>query len=543
VSYVAISGQVIDKVVREAREHPDEQVVGVLLGGQSGNAIVIEDAATGAAESNSTHATLTGDSIAKIADDIINKRIGGSIVGWYHSHVRGGVFMSETDVETQLKLQQFSPMVAAMVIDTQTGKSGFFRADAKTKGSVLIPPQNVRTEVVQPAEVTLPAPTPPPVSRAYYPQAPPAVGPSPISIRTILLVVVFITLAVTAGMVALIYYRGDGGGTSCGNLAVKHNSPRPPFTIAHPITFDANVTGSNLSNVTLSYRIIEQDPTGKGYMVGDLRQFPMLLRAAGKDTYSYTLPGSEISGLFINYYITAFDTYGNTARSDVYTLSVGDFKWHYDRTDEVVVTRTIARTVAIDIDPINTFARAVTIKIVGPVPLGVLITPVSSQVVPPAPAQLRITTADNAQLVSGAEVEIDAVYIPPGGGAIQIIRSSMLILTVTDFALDVFSPPVPEVHPDKEITYTVKLKIYDGFTVPDGFQIKVDGLPDKATWKLVLSDYRIDKGEMADITYDLVVKVATGTKAQLYLFKLTFIASTSGGTIIHYVSNIQLKVD
>jgi hypothetical protein len=163
--------------------------------------------------------------------------------------------------------------------------------------------------------------------------------------------------------------------------------------------------------------------------------------------------------------------------------------------------------------------------------------------VPPAPAQLRITTADNAQLVSGAEVEIDAVYIPPGGGAIQIIRSSMLILTVTDFALDVFSPPVPEVHPDKEITYTVKLKIYDGFTVPDGFQIKVDGLPDKATWKLVLSDYRIDKGEMADITYDLVVKVATGTKAQLYLFKLTFIASTSGGTIIHYVSNIQLKVD
>jgi len=103
VSYVAISGQVIDKVVREAREHPDEQVVGVLLGGQSGNAIVIEDAATGAAESNSTHATLTGDSIAKIADDIIKKRIGGSIVGWYHSHVRGGVFMSETDVETQLK--------------------------------------------------------------------------------------------------------------------------------------------------------------------------------------------------------------------------------------------------------------------------------------------------------------------------------------------------------------------------------------------------------------------------------------------------------
>jgi hypothetical protein len=343
-------------------------------------------------------------------------------------------------------------------------------------------------------------------------------------------------------MVALIYYRGDGGGTSCGNLIVKHNSPQPPFTIAHPITFDANVTGSNLSNVTLSYRIIEQDPSGKGYMVGDLRQFPMLLRAAGKDTYSYTLPGSEISGLFINYYITAFDTYGNTARSDVYTLSVGDFKWTYDRTDEVVVTRTIAKTVSIDIGPINSFARAVTIKVVGSVPLGVLITPVNSQLVPPEMAQLRITTADNAELFSRAQIEVDAVYVPPGGGAIQIIRSTKLILTVTDFALDVISPPVPEVHPDKEITYTLKLKVYDGFTAPNGFRINVNPLPAKATWKLVLSDYRIDSGEMADITYDLVIDIETGTKTGLYLFSVVVTVVRSDGTIGHDVINIQLKV-
>ena len=543
MSYVAISGEVIDRVVREARDHPDEQVVGVLLGGQSGNAIVIDDAATGAAESNSSHVTLTADSIAKIADDIINKRIGGSIVGWYHSHVRGGVFMSETDVETQLKLQQFSPMVTAMVIDTQTGKSGFFRADAKTKGAVLIPPQNVRTEVVQPAEMALPAPAPSPVSSAYYPQAPPAAAPPAISIRTILLVVLFITLAVTAGMVALVYYRGSGGGgTSCGNLAVKHNPPQSPFTIAHPITFDANVTGSNLSNVTLAYRIIEQDPSGRGYMVGDLRQFPMLLKAAGKDTYSFTLPGSEVSGLFINYYITAFDTSGNTARSDVYTLSVGDFQWTRDRTDEVIVTRTIAQIVSIDIDPINSFSRAVTIKVVGPVPLGVLIAPINSQVVPPQKAQLRITTADNAQLFSRAEVEIDAVYVPPGGGAIQIIRSTTLILTVTDFDMEVFSPPVPEVHPDKEITYTLELKTYDGFTAPNGFQISVNSLPAKATWKLVLVDYRIDKGQMADMKYDLVIDVESGTKTGLYLFSVVITVVRSDGTISHDVTNIQLKV-
>ncbi len=150
VSYVAISGQVAEKLVREARDHPEEQVVGVLLGGQFGSTISIEDAATGPANADATKATLTGDSIARIADDIINKRIRGSIVGWYHSHVRGGVFMSETDVETQLKLQQFSPLVTAMVIDTQTGTSGFFRADPKTREAVSVPSQNARAEVHRP---------------------------------------------------------------------------------------------------------------------------------------------------------------------------------------------------------------------------------------------------------------------------------------------------------------------------------------------------------------------------------------------------------
>ena len=541
MSYVAISGQVIDKVVREAREHPDEQVVGVLLGGQSGNAIVIEDAATGAAESNSTHATLTGDSIAKIADDIIKKRIGGSIVGWYHSHVRGGVFMSETDVETQLKLQQFSPMVTAMVIDTQTGKSGFFRADAKTKGAVLIPPQNVRTEVVQPAEVTLPAPTPPPVSRAYYPQAPPAVGPSPISTRTILIVVILITLAVTGGIAALAYYRGPA--SSGGNLAITHNSPKGPFAIANPITFDANVTGTNLSNVTLAYRIIEAAPSGTGFIVGDLVQIPMLLKAAGKDTYSYTVPSSEISGVYINYYISAFDTSGNVARTDVFNISVGDFDWVVDKTDEVVAVRTIATQVRLDLEPINGFNKPVTIKVVGSPPAGVSIRPISTSVVPPNPAILDIRSTGDSERVSKYNLEVDAVYSPSGASAVQIIRKTTLVLTVTDFDLDV-TPSFLESQrgTDKEATYTMTMDVYDGFTVPNGFQISVTGLPEHTSWQLVLVGHRISLDGLVEIVYNLVVKVESGTKTGLYLFSVKVTAATSGGTITHDKSNIQLKV-
>ncbi len=535
VSYVAISGQVMEKVVKEAREKPDQQIVGVLLGGQSGGAIVIEDAVTGPAESDSTRVTLTGDSIARIADDIINKRIGGSIVGWYHSHVRGGVFMSETDVETQLKLQQFSPLVTAMVIDAQTGKSGFFRADPKTKGAVPVLPQNVRTEVAP-----LP-PARPPINQAMYPQAPPAGAPMPIPTRTILLVVVLITLAVTGGIVALAYYGGPGtaGG---GNLNIKHTPPQPPFTIAHPITLDANVTGTDLKNVTLGYRVLEQSATGRGFIVGDLVKVPMLLKAAGKDTYSYTLPSADVSGLYINYYISAFDGSGNAARSDVYNLEVGDFVWVQDRTD-VVVTRTIVSSIRLEMEPINAFARAVTIKIAGSPPLGVQIRPVSTQVVPPNPAVLEIRTTDNAQLVSDYEVEVDAVYSPPGVSAVQIIRKTTLVLTVTDFDFELFAPDGTHVKPDKEITYVMRMRVYNGFTTPDGFKISVTGLPDKATWKFVLDDYRIDNEEMSEVTYDLVIEIASGTKTGLYLFAITITAATSGGSITHYISNIQLNVD
>ena len=47
VSYVAISGEVMERVVRQAAETPDRQVVGVLLGGQSGDGILVDDATTG----------------------------------------------------------------------------------------------------------------------------------------------------------------------------------------------------------------------------------------------------------------------------------------------------------------------------------------------------------------------------------------------------------------------------------------------------------------------------------------------------------------
>jgi len=536
VSYVAISGPVNEKVVREAREHPDEQVVGVLLGGQSGGTIIIEDAVTGPAESNATKATLTGDSIARIADDIINKRLRGSIVGWYHSHVRGGVFMSETDVETQLKLQQFSPLVAAMVIDAQTGTSGFFRADPKTKEAVSVPSQSISTEIASPTS-TLYAP-----ERAMYPQAPAPVSQGP-STRTLLLALIIITLAVTGGIVALAYYRSPG--VYGGNLAITHTLPQPPFTIANPVTFDANVTGTDLKNITLAYRIIERAPSGKGLIVGDLIQVPMLLKAAGKDTYSYTIPSSEISGVYIQYYISAWDGSNNVIRTEVYNLSVGDFDWASDKTDEVVIVRQMTNQVLLPLETINGFNKPVAIRVVGSAPAGVSIRPAAAQVAPPSPAVLQITSTKDSELVQKYEMEIDAIYSPLGASAVQIIRRTTLVLTVTDFDLDV-SPAYMESGrgTDKEVSYTLTLRAYDGFTAPNGFQFSITGLPDHTSWKLVLVSYKIDNEGVATSTYSLVIKVESNAPTGLFLFTVNITAATTGGTVSHdsTTTPIQLKI-
>jgi proteasome lid subunit RPN8/RPN11 len=535
VSHVAISGQVIEKVVMEAREHPDEQIVGVLLGGQSGGTIVVEEAVTGPAETHATRATLTGDSIARIADDIINKRIRGSIVGWYHSHVRGGVFMSELDVETQLKLQQFSPLVTAMVIDAQTGQSGFFRADAKTKGSVPVPSRNVNTEI------TAPASAPYVVEQAMYPQGPTQPSPTPVSIRTILVVVILITLAVTSGIIALAYYRGPG--TYSGNLAITHKSPAGPLFIANPITFDANVTGSNLQNVTLAYKVIQQAPNGEGLIVGDLVTVPMLLKAAGQDTYSYTVPSSDVAGVYVQYYISAYDTSNNEVRTDVYNLNVGDFGWVSDKSDEAIAVRTIAKQVSLDTFSINGFASPVTVKVAGSVPAGVSIRPNNAQVVPPNPVVLQITSTKDSELVQKYEVEIDAVYSPPSASSVQIVRRTTLVLTVTDFDLTV-TPSYLESSrgTDVYVTYTATLTAYRGLTALQGFQFSAPGLPDHTSWTLVMVSYKIDQDGTSVSIYNMKVNVPSDVATGLFLFTVNVTAQTSGGNVSHDVENLQLKV-
>ena len=143
MSYVSIWKPVNDRIVQASRESEDE-IIGLLLGRLESNTLIIEDSITGEFQGEPNRVTLPSRTLAKIADDLLNRRTKGNILGWYHSHTEVGLGFSETDVQTQKNLQQFSSLVTAMVIDAKTGDVGYFRVDEETGEPHRIPDERVR---------------------------------------------------------------------------------------------------------------------------------------------------------------------------------------------------------------------------------------------------------------------------------------------------------------------------------------------------------------------------------------------------------------
>jgi len=138
---VNILAKVLQEIVAYAQK-PYEQI-GLLIGNLKDGELWITDVVHGEGNSSNSTTMLSPLRIARVADDIINGRLQGSIVGWYHSHLGSGVFMSDIDIETQLKLQQFSPYVIGLVIDSLKNEFGIFVYDSLL-GLVQIPQSYIR---------------------------------------------------------------------------------------------------------------------------------------------------------------------------------------------------------------------------------------------------------------------------------------------------------------------------------------------------------------------------------------------------------------
>lgn len=137
---VKLNSAVLRKIFRHIKE-PREQI-GLLIGYLANDSLIVIDAACGEGASNDSYTVFSPGALAKVVDKIIKGKIRGNIVGWYHSHVGRGVFMSDVDVQTQLKLQQFSPYVIALVIDVVTGEFGIFSYDYRF-GVVQFPEEQI----------------------------------------------------------------------------------------------------------------------------------------------------------------------------------------------------------------------------------------------------------------------------------------------------------------------------------------------------------------------------------------------------------------
>ena len=145
MSYVSVWKPVNDRIVKASVETRNE-IIGLLMGSLENDTLIIEDSITGEFSSEPHRVVLPPATLAKIADDIMKGRLKGNIVGWYHSHTEGGVFFSDTDVESQRILQQFSPLTLGMVVDSQTSKTGYFRLDSNGK-PIRIPEDKVKIHI------------------------------------------------------------------------------------------------------------------------------------------------------------------------------------------------------------------------------------------------------------------------------------------------------------------------------------------------------------------------------------------------------------
>ena len=113
---VQINSAALEKI-REHSASSDQEVAGLLIGQFKDDVLVITQVATGSQIGTAASVELSADVQGQLAEKLIEGNENQSIVGWYHSHPRLGVFMSGTDVRTQTNYQAYFPHAVGLVID------------------------------------------------------------------------------------------------------------------------------------------------------------------------------------------------------------------------------------------------------------------------------------------------------------------------------------------------------------------------------------------------------------------------------------------
>ena len=121
---VFITNKVVEKISRDVNR-PTERI-GLLMGTLEDQSLWINDIVPGETETSDASCVFPPQRLAEIANDIVEGKIDGRIVGWYHSHPTQGLFLSQTDVGTHMQFHQFSPYAVSLVVDPRSAEFGIW---------------------------------------------------------------------------------------------------------------------------------------------------------------------------------------------------------------------------------------------------------------------------------------------------------------------------------------------------------------------------------------------------------------------------------
>lgn len=515
MSYVSIWKPVNDRIV-QASHGTKNEIIGLLIGRLEDDAIIIEESVTGEFSAEPHRVTLPSAALAKIADALVTGRVKGNIVGWYHSHTEGGVFFSETDVATQRKLQQFSSLIAGMVVDTQTGEVGFFRVDPQTGKAVRLSADKIKVYTELSEAIPPEAKAKPPKPRMPTPAVEvrrTVVEPWQPTSRLILSVVLIALLASLA-VVGVILYRGAYSPT----LTISH-TPIPTATIGTPIDVRANVTGP-VHNVTLTYA-----PTGSDSFTR------VLMNSIAPGEYGYTISGAQVA-TNIAYNIVAADTAGNKVSTNTNYIAVADFNIIPQSAILTIYRNSTNRYVSeLGLLLINSFAQPLLFSASG-APQGMEVT-FSPNPAPSGTTKVEMSIAATPNAPNGtSSVAISAAYTPKGSPAVT--RQTTISITVADFDLEI-TPSSSTVFAGSSTTFTLTLTLQKGFGDP--VAIRLIGLPQGATSQLTASNPAVLGGGPGTTTISLQITVPTSTKSGTY----GIVVSATGAGVVHS-RTVQLTV-
>ncbi len=500
--YVSMSKDAMSKVIDHAKSTPEKEVIGVLTGRMDNQTLIVEDAVSGETVRSEKNVVMPGETLAKIADDIINRRTKGNIIGWYHSHPGYGVFMSEVDKETQSKLQQFSPYIVALVSDPSTGEFKFFTHDEKSKSTETL--THDRVHFYGPGEKSVPEsfrktktaprlPATPPPSIAP-PQRPPLTRRQVYALVTAMVLIA----AIVTGALLMVTISGP-----ISPLRMDHG-PVTSGTIGNDIKLIANVSGPVME--VLVYYKLSKDATWKSDN--------MLLISGMRDTYSYTIRGNDVTGN-LDYYITASDSAGNEISIPTSTIVIRDFDVDISESQlTIYVGQT--KTTTVTVKSINDFGLPVSLSAPNRPPGVASVSFTPPQVAPPksgeATSTMKVTLVPSAE-TGEYEMEVQAKYG-------QVTRTISVTILVSGFEISV-SPLSVTIQKGKTATYTVTLDIKKGFT--DTVSLDVTGLPSKGIEQTRI--LVINKKIAAQGTTTLTMEIVTRSDVPAGTYNLKIVAS------------------